>query len=115
VTSARTAAPILIAIPRQHDHILGLELLAVDIELGGCLLALDRRARSSPTGGRIAAVVRVVSPDTITTVLLLISAGLLVAGINAGHYVLVVAMLSALTGGVITAWLFLVRVPATGT
>ena len=107
---AALVASILIAIPRQHDRILGLELLIVDAALGAGLLALDRRARSASSGSRIVSVLRAVSPDTITTVLLLISAVLLTAGIDAGRYVLVVAMLSALTGGVATAWLFLVRV-----
>ena len=103
-------ASILIAIPHQHDRILGLELLVVDLALIACLLTLDRRARSSPSGRRIADVLRVASPDTITSVLLLVSAVLLAADVDAGRYVLVAAMLSALTGGVITAWLFLVRV-----
>ena len=79
--------------------------------LGGAAGALiGALCRSSPSGARIANIVRAVSPDTTTTVLLLVSAILLATGLNAGRYVLVVAMLSALAGGVITAWLFLVNI-----
>jgi hypothetical protein len=53
-----------------------------------------------------------VSPDTVTTILLVAAGALLLAGVDEGVYVLIPAVIAAITGGVASAWLFLVRVTA---
>jgi hypothetical protein len=57
-------------------------------------------------------VLRVLSPDTITTVLLTIAGVLMLAGLADGIYFVVPAVIAAITGGVASAWLFLIRLDA---
>ena len=69
---------------------------------------LDRRARrGAPAAGTetIARILDAVAPNTVTSILLLI-AGLLVAfGVRAGLDILVLPVITALGGGVASAWL----------
>jgi hypothetical protein len=53
-----------------------------------------------------------VSPDTIATTLLVLAGVLLLAGVADGIYFVVPAAISAITGGVASAWLFLIRIDA---
>jgi hypothetical protein len=52
------------------------------------------------------------TPNAITLILLGVAALLLVAGLQAGLYVLVAPVVVALAGGVISVWLLLTRLPA---
>lgn len=79
------------------------------------LSALDRRARrgSSARAGSTQAVARLleaVAPNMVTSILLLIAGLLVVFRLHAGLYVLVIPVLSALLGGVVSAWLLLTRI-----
>lgn len=107
---------VLLGIPDQRRWEFGAELLVLAVILGGGLFWLDRRATVSPSTQPIAHVLAVLSPRTITTVLLLLAGVLLVVGVDEGIYVVVLcmiaAMIAAMIGGVASAWLFLTRITA---
>jgi hypothetical protein len=71
---------------------------------------LNRWAMAQPSPQAISRVLGVVSPDTITTTLLAAAGVLLLAGVDDGVYDLIPAVIAAITGGVISAWLFLTRI-----
>jgi hypothetical protein len=101
---------ILLVIPDQHRWELGSELLVLAVVLGAALSWFNRRATAQPSAQPISRVLASVSPDSITTILLLVTGALLLAGVDDGAYVLVPAAIAAITGGVASAWLLLVRV-----
>jgi hypothetical protein len=76
------------------------------------LFWLNRRATTHPSEQPISHILGIVSPDTITTILLCTAGGLLLAGIDDGVYVVIPAVIAAVCGGVVSAWLFLTRVTA---
>ncbi|MGO9959062.1 MAG: hypothetical protein ACLP50_24370 [Solirubrobacteraceae bacterium] len=106
---------ILLSIPGQSYRVLGAELVALAAITGGSMLALDRRARVGPntpdaTVHAVAAILDAVAPNAITSILLLIAGLLLVFRLHAGLDVLVLPVLVALSGGVISAWLLLTKI-----
>ena len=109
---------ILLSIPGQSDHVLGAELVALAIITGVVLLALDRRAtaQTEPAGGgtgahSVATLLEAVAPNGITELLLFLAGVLLIFHVHAGLDVLVVPVLAALAGGVISAWLLMTKIP----
>ena len=107
---------ILLSIPGQSHRVLGIELVALAVITGVCLLILDRRARvdpSPPDAGAhaTALILDAVAPNAITSILLLIAGLLLVFDVSAGLDVLVLPVLVALAGGVTSAWLLLTKIP----
>jgi hypothetical protein len=99
---------VLLVAP-QHAAALGAELLAVAAVSGTGLLILDRRAghRSDE------AVVRYIerfSPNTITAVLVGVAGLTFLVKAGGGLYWLIPAAVASLVGGVINAWLFLVKI-----
>ncbi|MGH2881571.1 MAG: hypothetical protein ACRDPA_02530 [Solirubrobacteraceae bacterium] len=106
---------IVLAIPSQAYGPLGAELIAVGVMAGAGMLALDHRARSGADGSgveTIGHVLDVIAPNSVTSVLVLVSGALIAAGVHAGLYVLVVPIIAALVGGVASAWLLLTRTGA---
>ena len=103
---------ILLVVPGQEAWELGAELLVLALGLGGLLWWLNRRAVAHPSEQPISRILGIVSPDAITTILLFAAGALLLAGIDDGVYVVIPAVIAAITGGVASAWLFLVRVRA---
>jgi hypothetical protein len=101
---------MLLAVPGQAAWGLGAELVALAGALGGALWWLNRRAVAQPSAQPVSRLLAVVSPDTITTVLLAVAGVLLLAGVDDGVYVVIPATIGAITGGVASAWLFLVRI-----
>jgi hypothetical protein len=101
---------VLMAIPGQGYRTLGAELLAAGVATGAGLYVLDRRAKASRSDQAIAQVLEAVTPNMVTSVLLLAAAIVLVLGLSAGLYVLVAPVLTALVGGVTSAWLFLTKI-----
>jgi hypothetical protein len=101
---------ILLVVPGQEAWELGAELLVLALALGGVLWWLNRRAAAHPSAQPISRILGTVSPDTITTVLLFAAGALLLAGIDEGVYVVIPAVIAAITGGVASAWLFLIRI-----
>ncbi len=109
---------VVLSIPAQSYPVLGAELVALSAISGSAMLILDRRAkldrgRPDATAHAVALILDAVAPNAITSILLLIAGLLLLFGLHpAGLYVLVLPVLVALAGGVISAWLLLTKTAA---
>jgi hypothetical protein len=99
-------AVVLVA-PQPHAA-LGWELLAVAAASGTILLVLDRRAGHG-SHQAVARFIEKFSPNTITAVLVAVAGLTFLLKAGGGLYWLIPAALASLLGGVINAWLFLVR------
>jgi hypothetical protein len=107
MTSAISA--IVLTAP-QPGTAVGAELLALSGITGIGLLIFDRRAGHDPQSG-VARYIDRASPNTITAVLVGIAGLTFLLKAGGGLYWMILAVLAALTGGVINAWLFLLKVP----
>src|SRR5262249_53578373 len=99
---------VLLAIPGQRDWELGSEYLALAVVFTGVAVVLDGRSGrrgGSAVGRRLDAI----NPTLLTCSLLVIAAVILLAGHADGIYLLVPALVAVLVGGVVNAWLILVR------
>jgi hypothetical protein len=101
---------VLLAIPGQAYRTLGAELVVLAVITGAGLYILDRRAKGAASNQAIAPILDAVSPNTITSVLLLAAGIVLVFGESAGLYVLVAPVLTAFVGGITSTWLFLIKI-----
>lgn len=88
---------------------LGAELLAVAVVSGTGLLILDRRA-GHRSDQAVARYIERFSPNTITAVLVGVAGLTFLVKAGGGLYWLIPAAMASLVGGVVNAWLFLVRV-----
>jgi hypothetical protein len=95
----------------QPATAIGSELVAVGVLSGTAMLILDRRAGHASQPG-IARDVERFSPNTSTAVLVVICGITLITRAGCGLYWLIPAVAASLLGGVVNAWLFLVRVPS---
>ena len=114
---------LFLAIPDQTYEALGGELLALAVVTSAMLVYLNRRAhgdldrRAQGAQGRpdstprLAVLLHTAASNSITVVLLVVAALLLVFGLHAGLYVLVAPVIVAFAGGVVSAWLLLTRLP----
>ena len=98
---------VLLVAP-QPPAALGWELLAVAAVSGTALLILDRRAGHSTDQG-VARYIERFSPNTITAVLVAVAGLTFLLKAGGGLYWLIPAAVTSLLGGVVNAWLFLVR------
>ena len=99
---------VLLVAP-QPPAALGSELLAVAVVSGIALFILDRRAGHG-SDQRAARYVERFSPNTITAVLVAVAGLTFLVKAGGGLYWLISATVASLLGGVVNAWLFLVRV-----
>jgi hypothetical protein len=99
----------LVLVAPQPSAALGSELLAVAVVSGTALLILDRRAGHA-SGPGAARYVERFSPNTITAVLVGVAGLTFLVKAGGGLYWLIPATVASLIGGVVNAWLFLVRV-----
>ncbi len=106
MTSVLTA--VLLVAP-QPPAALGWELLAVAVVSATALLILDRRAGHG-SDESVARYIEKFSPNTITAVLVGVAGITLLLKAGGGLYWLLPAAAASLLGGVINAWLFLVKV-----
>jgi len=106
MTSVLSAVLLVAPQPRAA---LGAELLAVAAVSGGTLLVLDRRAGHT-SGQGVARYIERFSPNTVTAVLVGVAGLTLLLQAGGGLYWLIPAAVASLLGGVVNAWLFLVRV-----
>jgi hypothetical protein len=106
-------AGILVVTPRQADWVLGAELIVLGIVAGIALILVGRRRVDVDAGpeSRLARTLDRISPTLSTSLLTEIAGVTLIVG-GGGLYWLVPALLLALVGGMLTAWLLLVRLPA---
>ena len=106
MTSVLVAVLLVAPQPRAA---LGSELLAVAAVSGTALLILDRRAGHSGEQG-VARYIERFSPNTITAVLVGVAGVTFLARAGGGLYWLIPAAVASLVGGVVNAWLFLIKV-----
>ena len=103
----------LLVVTPQPRIALGWELIALAAISGVALQALDRRAGSAgENANKAERYIERFSPNLITAVLVGVAGVTLVIRAGGGLYWLIPAVLAGLVGGVINAWLFLVRMPA---
>jgi hypothetical protein len=105
MTSA-LAAVFLVA-PQPGDA-LGGELIALAAAAGTALYLFDRRG-GHDQASRVARYIERASPNTITALLYGVAGVTFLVTAGGGLYWLIPAALTSLTGGVINAWLFLLR------
>jgi hypothetical protein len=105
MTSALAA--IVIVAPQPGDA-LGGELVALAAISGATLYVLDRRGGHDQTS-RVARYIERASPNAITQVLFGVAGITFLVTAGGGLYWLIPAAVFSLVGGVINAWLFLVR------
>jgi len=101
-------AVALLAVPVQHVRTLGAEYLVLALVATGMALVLDRRA-GTRSGSSIGHLLDSINPTLVTWSLLPIAAVVLLVGHDDGIYFLVPAVFAVLVGGVVNAWLILVR------
>jgi hypothetical protein len=106
MTSA-LAAIVLVA-PQPGDA-LGGELLALAAASGTILYVLDRRG-GHDQASRVARYIERASPNAITSVFFGVAGLTFLVTAGGGLYWLIPGAVASLVGGVINAWLFLVRV-----
>jgi hypothetical protein len=106
ITSVLIAVLLVAPQPRAA---LGSELLAVAVVSGIALFILDRRAGHSADKG-VARYIERFSPNTVTAVLVGVAGLTFLLKAGGGLYWLIPAAVTSLLGGVVNAWLFLVRV-----
>ena len=99
---------VLLVAP-QPSAALGAELLAVAAVSGTALIILDRRAGHSTDRGAVQYIERF-SPNMITAVLVGVAGLTFLVKAGGGLYWLIPAVMASLLGGVVKAWLFLVKV-----
>ena len=98
----------LLAVPDQSKRALGVEYLVLAVVVTGVALMLDRRA-GSQGGSEIGRLLDSINPTFVTCSLLAIAALVLILGHKDGIYLVVPALIAVLVGGVVNAWLILVR------
>jgi hypothetical protein len=106
MTSVLTA--VFLVAP-QPSAALGAELLAVAAVSGAALLILDRRA-GHEANQRVARYIEKFSPNMITAVLVGVAGITFLLKAGGGLYWLIPAAMASLLGGVVNAWLFLIKV-----
>ena len=98
----------LLLVAPQPPAALGGELLAVAVVSGTALLILGLRAGHTADRG-VARYVEKFSPNTLTAVLVGVAGLTFLLKAGGGLYWLIPAAAASLLGGVVNAWLFLVR------
>ena len=98
---------VLLVAP-QPPAALGSELLAVAVVSGAALLILDRRAGHGSDQG-VARFIERFSPNAITAVRVGVAGLTFLLKAGGGLYWLIPAAVASLLGGVVNAWLFLVK------
>jgi len=102
-------AAILLTAP-QPGAALGAELLALAAVAGAALFILDRRA-GHDGGGEVVRYIERASPNLVTAVLVAVAGVSFLLKAGGGLYWMIPAVLAGLVGGVINAWLFLLKIP----
>jgi hypothetical protein len=92
----------------QPAAALGAELIAVAVASGTLLLILDRRAGHG-SNLEVARDIERFAPNALTTALVGVAGLTLLVKAGGGLYWLIPAAVASLAGGVVSAWLFLVR------
>ena len=98
----------IVLVAPQSATAVGAELLALAVVAAAALLILDQRAGQAHEPG-VPRFVERYSPNTSTAILVGIAGVTLIVRAGGGLYWLIPAVAASLIGGVVNAWLFLVR------
>jgi hypothetical protein len=109
---AITMVAIVFAIPGQPSWLFGSELVLLAASGGITLFLLDRRARQHRSEQPVARLLDVLSPNLLTMTLIGIGGLLTAMGFESGLYLQVPAVIAALIGGVVGAWLLMMKTSA---
>jgi hypothetical protein len=104
-----TALAAVVVVAPQPGAALGGELIALAALSGAALYILDRRGGHDQSSG-VARYIERASPNAITSVFFGVAGLTFLVTAGGGLYWLIPAVVTSLVGGVINAWLFLVRV-----
>ena len=104
-----TALAAVILVAPQPGSALGGELIALAAVSGAALFVLDRMG-GHDAASRVDRYIEGASPNAITSVLFGVAGLTFLLSAGGGLYWLIPAVVCSLVGGVINAWLFLVRV-----
>ena len=99
----------IVLAPPQPAAALGPELLVIAGVTGALLFVLDRRA-GHDLENRVGRYLDMASPNLITAALVAVGSLTYIVDTGGGLYWMIPAVVAGLVGGVINAWLFLVRV-----
>jgi hypothetical protein len=99
-------AGFLLTLVRQDATALGVELIVLAVLAGVVATVVDRRGRPAG-GGAGVRVVEVGTPNLVVAALSAAAGICLLVGEEGGLYLLAVAVVGALVGGVVNAWLLL--------
>jgi len=104
---------LLLLIPRQPSRVLGIEIVILGLvhALGLAMVGRGKRGPGGKADTRLARLVDVITPNMLTTGLVLAAGATVLAGHASGLYLLVLAVVVALVSGVANAWLFLIQDP----
>ena len=103
-------ASILVSLPNPELWMLGVELIVAALLMGAAFISLEHRAKGGDaTRSRLGAFLDHFSPNVTTAVLIGASGVVLLFGLPVGLFLLAVATLIGFVGGVVGAWLVLVR------
>jgi len=92
----------MLAVPGQPAWVLGAEYLVLTLSLTTVSIVLDRRAGDSSQSA-VARPIEATNPTSVSCVLLLLAAVVLVLGHDNGAYFLVSPLIAGLVGGVVNA------------
>src|SRR4051794_3555365 len=104
---------IVLVIPEQAVRLAGIELIVVALASGAVLVILNHRAKQVSAPSAFGRLLEAVSPTGVSVVLIGVGGVLAALGWDTGLYFLVPGIVAALVGGVVNAWLFLLKVPPT--
>jgi len=104
---------LLLVTPGQPSAALGIEIIILGAVhgLGLAMIGRGKRQTEAESHARLARLVAVITPNSLTTGLVLAGGASVLAGHASGLYFLVAAVVIALIGGVANAWLFLILDP----
>ena len=105
-------AGLVFGLPAQPLIAAGIEFAVVAVATAVAFVVLDHRAGMAVRGSGLSRLLDVTAPRTATCVIVAVGAALLIAGLPAGAYVVAFGTVIAIVGGVVSAWLFLIRIPA---
>jgi len=104
---------LLLLTPRQPPRVFGIEVIILGVihALGLAMVGRRKRALAGKLDSHLARLLDVITPNMLTTVLVTAGGAAVTAGYTNGLYLLLPAVVVALTGGVANAWLFLIGDP----
>ncbi|MDN3353494.1 hypothetical protein [Actinomadura sp. DC4] len=102
-------AAAVLGIPAQPLWVFGLLMTVLGLLAAFVLVAMERKAERANDGRSLGTILSAVTPSALTCFLVLATGVSALAGWRGGIYFLAAAIILAVTGGVINAWLFLVR------